>query len=204
MPAPRVLLCATTTGYQIRMFDEAATRLGVDLRLASDRCAVLDDPWRDHAIAVHFHDLEASMRAVAAAFGSSPPDGVLAVGDRPTTLAARVASHFGIPWHSIDAVEASRLKVRSRERLRDAGLHVPWFHVVPAGEPVAAGLVDRYPCVVKPVMLSGSRGVMRADNDKELQERVARLRRILAQPDVAVLRDPDSDCHPDRRIYSGS
>ena len=99
MPAPRVLLCATTTGYQIRMFDEAATHLGVDLRLATDRCQVLDDPWRDHAIAVHFHDLDESLRSVASAFGQSPPDGVLAVGDRPATLAAVVAARYGITWH---------------------------------------------------------------------------------------------------------
>ncbi len=193
MPVPRVLLCATTTGYQIRNFDEAATRLGVELRLASDRCQMLDDPWRDHAIAVKFHDLDESTRVVAEAFGAAPPDGVIAVGDRPATLAAAVASRFGIPWHSIAAVEASRVKVRSREQMRAAGLVVPWFHLLPPGESDAAPFVDRYPCVIKPVMLSGSRGVMRADNDAELRERVARLRRLLAQPDVAALRDADGD-----------
>src|SRR5262245_32740047 len=64
MTTRRVLLFATTTGYQIRMFDEAARRLGIDLRLVSDRCQVLDDPWRDHAIPVQYHDLDASMQAI--------------------------------------------------------------------------------------------------------------------------------------------
>ena len=52
----RILLFATTTGYQIRSFAEAASRLGLELVLASDRCDHLDDPWRDAAIAVRFHD----------------------------------------------------------------------------------------------------------------------------------------------------
>ena len=43
----RVLLLATTTGYQIRSFGEAAEKLGVRLVFASDRCDQLDDPWSD-------------------------------------------------------------------------------------------------------------------------------------------------------------
>src|ERR1700754_3139115 len=90
----RVLLLATTTGYQIRSFGEAADRLGVRLVFASDRCDQLVDPWWDGAIAVRFHDEEASTRAVIEALRALPPDGVLAVGDRPTMLAARVAAAF--------------------------------------------------------------------------------------------------------------
>ena len=47
----RVLLLATTTGYQTRAFGEAAERLGVELVFATDRCDQIDDPWRDGAIA---------------------------------------------------------------------------------------------------------------------------------------------------------
>ena len=46
----RVLLLATTTGYQTRAFGEAAARLGVELVFATDRCHALDDPWRDAGI----------------------------------------------------------------------------------------------------------------------------------------------------------
>ena len=47
----RVLLLATTTGYQTRAFGEAAERLGVDLVFATDRCDMLEDPWQDQALA---------------------------------------------------------------------------------------------------------------------------------------------------------
>ena len=43
----RILLFATTTGYQIREFENAARALGHDVWLATDRCHLLDDPWAD-------------------------------------------------------------------------------------------------------------------------------------------------------------
>ena len=84
----RVLLVATTTGYQIRSFGEAAEALGVRLVFASDRCDQLDDPWWDQAIPVRFHDEARSVDD-----GAAPPaprraiDGIIAVGDRPAVLA---------------------------------------------------------------------------------------------------------------------
>src|SRR4029078_2214405 len=48
----RVLLLATTTGYQIRSFTDAAQRLGVDIVFASDRCDQLEDPWFDAPVPV--------------------------------------------------------------------------------------------------------------------------------------------------------
>jgi biotin carboxylase len=190
---PRVLLCATTTGYQLRMFDEAAARLGVDLRLASDRCGMLDDPWRDHAIPVRYHELDSSLDALQSNLGDSPLAGVLAVGDRPTVLAARAAMAFGVRWHPPEAAEISRNKVRLRERFAAAGLPVPWFRVLPTEDADATRLAPPYPCVVKPVILSASRGVIRADDPGELNDAVRRLRRILSATDVRALRDPDAD-----------
>jgi len=192
MTTRRVLLFATTTGYQIRMFDEAARRLGVELRLVSDRCQVLDDPWRDHAIPAQYHDPDASLRTLEQALARHTIDGVLAVGDRPAVLAARAAWRFGVPWHSVAGAEASRHKVRARERFRDAALAVPWFAVL---EPHANPRVldPPFPCVVKPVVLAASRGVIRADNVRELAAAVERVRRLLDAPDVRAMRDPDAD-----------
>ena len=92
----RVLLVATTTGYQIRSFGEAAESLGVRLAFASDRCDQLDDPWWDQAIPVRFHEEARSVddgRWPPAP--SAPIDGIIAVGDRPAVLAARIAPRLG-------------------------------------------------------------------------------------------------------------
>lgn len=184
----RVLLLATTTGYQTRAFGEAAERLGIELAFATDRCRVLDDPWEDAAIAVRFHDA-ASLDAVLAFARERAIDGVLVVGDRPTVLASRVAAALGLPGHPPAAVEVARNKELTRERLRAAGLPVPWFARVPidadAGA-IAATLA--YPVVVKPLALSGSRGVMRADDPAGFAAAFARLRALLASPDVRAER----------------
>ena len=122
---PRVLLLATTTGYQVRAFGEAAERLGVDLVYATDRCHVLDDPWRDRAIAIRFHDEAGSADAIIDASREWTIDGVVALGDRPTVIAARVVEQLGLPGHSPSAASVSRNKLLTHERLRDAGLPVP-------------------------------------------------------------------------------
>jgi biotin carboxylase len=203
----RVLLLATTTGYQIRAFDEAAADLGIDLVLASDRCDQLDDPWRDRAIAVRYHDIDRSVASLSAALSmlgtrntsQVPPVagtvGVLAVGDRPTVLAAHVAERSGIRWHSAAAAECSRDKVKTRERFREAGLITPEFQVVESDESLDQALARAarlLPCVVKPVVLSGSRGVMRANTSSDLQAAGRRLRRLLESRDVRSLRDPQA------------
>ena len=186
----RVLLLATTTGYQIRSFGEAAEKLGVRLVFASDRCDRLDDPWWDHAIPVKFHEEDASAAAVVAALGEAPPDGILAVGDRPTVLAARVAEAFRLPGNPPDAAHRSRNKLAARAAFAAAGLPTPPFRAVPLDADAAAiahGV--HYPAVVKPLALSGSRGVMRVDTPDAFIAAFDRLRRLLHSPDVLLERD---------------
>src|ERR1039457_1635866 len=89
----RVVLVAATTGYQTRMFSEAAERAGVDLVLATDRCQVLDDPWGDHAIPVRFDDPEGAAKLLDEA---GRVDGIVAVGDRPAFVAAGGGARTGV------------------------------------------------------------------------------------------------------------
>jgi hypothetical protein len=186
----RVLLLATTTGYQARSFSEAAAKLGVELLSARDHCCSLDDPWGDHAIAVHFHDDPESLETIVDAAREFPVTGVIAVGDQPTLLAARAASALGLPFHPPEAARASRSKLETRQRLRAAGLPVPDFECVSArADPRVLARRLSYPSVVKPLGLSGSRGVIRADDEGAFVEAFERLRAILAAPDVRVQRD---------------
>lgn len=185
----RVLLLSTTTGYQLRSFGEAADRLGIDLLLATDRCHHLDDPWRDGAVPVRFHDDDASLEAIAAAAREKPIDGVIAVGDRPTTLAARAADALGLPCNPVAAAEITRSKKAMRRAFAAAQLSVPWFIDLPAtADPRVIGAAIPYPCVVKPLGLSGSRGVIRADSSEQLVAAVKRIRALLARPDLRAQR----------------
>jgi len=190
----RVLLVATTTGYQTRSFGEAAGKLGVRLVFATDRCDQLEDPWWDQAIPVRFHDEDQSVRTIVEAVKDVPPSGVLAVGDRPTIIAARAAQALGLPSNSPDAASASRNKLETRLALREAGLPVPWFQSVQlACDPASLARDVPYPCVLKPLALSGSRGVIRANDPAEFTAAFARIRALLHAADVRIERDPAHD-----------
>jgi len=184
----RVLILSTTTGYQLRSFGDAAARIGIDLMFATDRCHALDDPWRDDAVAVRFHDEEFSLRAILEAARKRPIDGVIAVGDRPVVLAARAASALRLRGNAQDAVAASVNKKLAHVRFADAGLPVPWFFEAPPDPEVAGDPRVQFPCVIKPLGLSGSRGVIRADSPEELRGAIARLGKLLSRRDVRVLR----------------
>ena len=189
----RVLLVATTTGYQTRMFAEAASHLGVELIYATDRCDQLDDPWRDGAIPVRFHEEWRSVDSLLKAVDTRPIDGVLAVGDRPTVMAAYLSRLLGLPGHPPEAAAAARDKRLSREKLKAAGLPTPAFLTVPVGADLLKLLGQlTFPLVVKPTVLSGSRGVIRADDALGFMAAFDRVRRLLASPEVRELRDPEA------------
>ncbi len=181
---PRVLLFSTTTGYQLRSFNDAAERLGIELIFATDRCQELDDPWRDRAIAVRFHDEARSLEDVV---GGGPFHGVLAVGDRPTILAAQAAERLGLQGNPPHAAAASGNKLETRARLGAAGLAVPAYFTMPASEPGWRAASDprvEFPCVLKPLGLSGSRGVIRADSPSGFARAFDRIRALLSRVDV--------------------
>lgn len=186
---PRVLLVAATTGYQVQSFQIAARRIGVDLMLATDRCRVLDDPWNDQAIAIRFENEVASVQAITEV-AAGGLDGVIAVGDRSAEIAASAAAALGLRLSRPNAVRAAGNKLLTRRRICEAGLACPVFVTAKVADPVHA-IADRvgFPCVVKPLAMSASRGVQRANTLVELEAAVARTCHLLMQPDVV----PDVD-----------
>jgi hypothetical protein len=187
----RVLLLATATGYQTRAFNSAAAAMHVELVFGLDRCRSLADPWGDRSLVVRYFDDPRSLEAILGAAREGPIDGVIALGDQPTVLAAQAAAALGVPFHRPEAARASRNKLEARERFTSAGLPVPSFFCVDAAaDPFDVVRRVSYPCVVKPLALSGSRGVMRADDGDGFVRAFVRLRHILDAPDVRRMKDP--------------
>jgi formate-dependent phosphoribosylglycinamide formyltransferase (GAR transformylase) len=181
----RLLLLSTTTGYQARSFREAAARMGVPLALASDRCHVLEDPWRDGAVPVRFEKPQESALKIAAFARENPISGLVAIGDPPVLTAALAARELGIAFHPAAAVEACRNKYLARERYRAAGLPAPWYTRLSAREDLhTVPRIVPFPCVLKPLGLSASRGVIRADTEKEFLAAFRRIRALLQASDV--------------------
>ncbi len=129
------------------------------------------------------------MAAVVAAAAERPADGVIAVGDRPVVLAARVAEVLGLPWHPPDAARASAHKRLARERMVQAGLPAPrYLSTTVDADPIELSRRARYPAVVKPVSLSGSRGVIRVDTPEALVAAFGRVSTLLSRPEIRALR----------------
>ncbi|MCS6952933.1 MAG: ATP-grasp domain-containing protein [Bryobacterales bacterium] len=184
----RILILAATTGYQLRSFEQAARRLSMEVVLATDRCHQLEDPWGDRAIAVRFDDAEASLPAILAA---APFDGVVAVGDRPTVLAALAAARLGLPYGPAAAVSSCRDKYQMREAFRAGGLKVPEYRLARIDDdPETVARRTRFPCVLKPLGLSASQGVIRADDPATFVAAFRRIRAILESRPVRRLREP--------------
>jgi len=193
-PSKRLLLFTGKLGYQTRSFEDAARKLGVHLGYVTDRCHQLEDPWGDRAIPVYFQSPEAAAYTVMEAFRGQDVAGILALGDRPAAAAAYAARGLGVRYNHPAAVEACRSKLRMREVFRDAGLRVPWFRsllIDPTPEPVLLGI--SYPCVLKPLSLSASQGVVRANNREEFLAAASRVRHVLQSPEILATREPNLD-----------
>lgn len=163
--------------------------------IGSDRCGHLDDPWRDKAIAVEFHEAAKVTARLLEATRERPINGVIALGDRPIETAALTAHALGIPYNSPESVANCRSKLRQREVLRDAGLPVPEFFSFRLKEDLANVLPQvKFPCVVKPHRLFASTGVIRTNNAEEFAAAVRRVAELLASPEIEAMREPEMDC----------
>ena len=190
----RLLLLTSKLGYQARTFADAARRLGAEVLFATDRCHQLDDPWQDAALPLHFERPAQAAAEILSAAAQAPIHAILALGDRPLAAAAHAARSLGLPYNSPESVEAARNKLRQRERLRTAGLPVPDFFSFALSEDVEHVLPRvHYPCVVKPLMLSMSQGVVRANDAAEFRAAVARIRALVESPEIQVTREEGLD-----------
>jgi hypothetical protein len=128
----------------------------------------------------------------AAAFAAAHPlAGVAGVDDDTAVVAAAIATRLSLRGNSVAAAQAARDKHEQRTLLAAAGVPVPRFalHRVDEDPELLAARV-RYPCVLKPLRLAASRGVIRADGGPAFVAAFARLRRILAEPDAAACGEP--------------
>jgi biotin carboxylase len=190
----RLLILASKLGYQTRSFAEAARALGVEVVFASDRCHQLEDPWSDGAIALQFDQPEQAARRIVTQSLVRPVDGLIALGDRPLMTAAYAAGALGFIYNRPQAIENCRSKLRQREILREAGLPVPGFFSFRLDKRLDRILPRvQFPCVIKPLRLSASQGVIRANNPEEFQAAVERIRSLLASPEIQVTHEAELD-----------
>jgi len=180
----RVLLLLPSATYRAADFLEAARALDVDVVVASEQRQTLAEAMGDRALHLDLHDRDAATEAIVALARRGPIDAVVAVDDQGVLVAAEAAARLGLPANPHAAVAATRDKAVMRRAFAAAGVPQPTYRVVgPEDDVAAVASALGFPCVVKPLSLSGSRGVIRADDPVATDAAATRVRRILEEAD---------------------
>ena len=183
----RVLLLLSRTSYRAEAFVAAAHRLHVDITVGSNHRQALADLTPGGALTLGVEDVDRSVAIIVRFASDYPLAAVVAAEDDFAQVAAAASEALGLTHHPLEAVRSARNKAVMRRRLSAAGFPSPWFHVASFEDDAeAAAARSRYPCVLKPLALSASRGVIRADTPEEFGRAWNRIRGILAQRDAVT------------------
>ncbi|MBI3127084.1 MAG: ATP-grasp domain-containing protein [Candidatus Tectomicrobia bacterium] len=182
----RALLLMTTATYRAKAFLEAARAAGVRVAVGTDRPDVLGDLNPGGSLTLDFLKPEREAGAIAAFAERYPLDAIVPVDEDTTILGALAAERLGLPYHPPGAARAARSKYQLRQVLSEEGIPAPGFRLLAAEEdPARLARTVRYPCVLKPTFLSASRGVIRANDEREFEAAFRRVAAILREPGTA-------------------
>lgn len=176
----RVLLLLPTTTYRTEAFVRAATRLGVDVTVASEQPNTLTRLNPAGLLTLDFKDPQAAAERVVEFSTNHRIDAVVPVDSKVVVVGAAISAALGLRHNSVQSATAAQDKHRMRQRFQQAGVPCPQFTLCSLDEDRAtlAGRVE-FPCVVKPLSLAASQGVIRADDQGQFIRAVDRLEAIL-------------------------
>src|SRR5437588_1794175 len=179
---PRLLLLLPTATYRTAAFVEAARRLGVVLTVASERPSTFQDANPGGLVTLDLSEPDRAAAQARAFAREHPLQGVVGVDDDTAVVAAAIAGALGLRGNDVAAARAARDKHEQRTSLAAAGVAVPHFRLVRVDEdPRRLAAAVPYPCVLKPLRLAASRGVIRADTPAQFVDAFGRVKRILEQ-----------------------
>ena len=176
----RVLLLSSPRSYRVESFVAAAKKLGIDLTLGIDMPATLTPKTTSKKqLYLDFTKPEQSIQKISEFATQHPIDAVLPVDDSGTLLSAWASNALGLRFNDPSSAKAAHNKLQMRRLLHERGVLCPDYRQIPfATEPEELADEIDYPCVVKPLQLSGSRGVIRANSTKEFVPAFHQTRQI--------------------------
>lgn len=175
----RVLLLLPTETYRARDFLEAARALQAEVVVATDRRLAISSVLGDRAVSLNLDDPEASAHEIVELAKRDHLDAIVPVDDQGVVIAALAAKRLGLRHNPIESALAARDKAAMRHALGAARIPQPDYRVATESSNFAA-LADSvgWPCVIKPLSLAASRGVIRADNRASAVAAAERARAI--------------------------
>ncbi|MBT4044687.1 MAG: ATP-grasp domain-containing protein [Rhodospirillaceae bacterium] len=181
----RLLLLVPTTSYRIGDFLAAAERLNVDVAVGSDQQSVLEAFSQGRTLTVDFAVPDRGIAQISAYHDKYPLAAIIGVDQGTTLLAALASQTLGLPHNAPAAIETTENKYRFRSRMANSGLPAPWFTLLSfdTDDLSKQSMQMPYPVVLKPLALSASRGVIRANDPGQFMAAQARIKAILAATD---------------------
>ena len=177
---PRIMLLISPSSYRGEAFSRAARQLDLEMIPVYDMPDEFE-PRRSFQVTLDFRDVDASVSHIREIHQSSPLTAILSVDDSATELAAVASEALGLPANDPRSAHAARDKFVMRSMLQDAGVRCPAFQLVEPDANLDEFVTTiEFPVVVKPRTLSGSRGVIRANDPAELQKAISQTRAIVA------------------------
>lgn len=175
----RVLVIAPHSSYRTAAYIQAAQSLASKVLIASEgEYSIVSDFAR--GLHIRFSEPDKAFHTIITAAQDKPFSGVIGTDDSCLELAARVARHFNLPHNPPGAVRLAGRKDLARKCLQQARVAIPEFREINLSEDISTQVADvDYPVVVKPVALSGSRGVIRANGPQELLTAIERVKKLL-------------------------
>jgi biotin carboxylase len=174
-----VMLLITPTSYRGSAFNTAAERLDIEVVHGIDVPDTLSREW-DVELPLDFSRPDEATERIVTFVARHPVDAIISVDDSASILAALATDRLNLPGNDPNAALAARDKHVMRRLLAEHNVPVPTFRAFSAGDDAEAMSAQvSYPCVVKPTLLSGSRGVIRADNPGEFSKAVERTRGVI-------------------------
>jgi biotin carboxylase len=180
----RILLLLTQRTYRARSFIDAAQGLGVEVHKAIDMQKELADYW-DFPLGLEYGDISGAVKAIVDFDRHKPLGAILAVDESGSLLAAEASKFLGLPHNSPEAALSARNKHKMRQALHRANVPAPPSNLYHFSEEPGLDQIREisekvsYPCVLKPLNLSGSRGVIRADNSTSFASAANQLHSLL-------------------------
>ncbi len=175
----RVLIIAPAGSYRTAPFTEAAHRIGADVLIASEgRYAI--SVGSAPGLHVSLSDPTGALARILSEHGRAPFSAIIGTDDASAELAAQASAMIGLPHNPVSSARIARRKDYARTQLARAGVPVPRHWVLDLTQSLAGQIeAIAYPCVLKPVSLSASRGVIRVNDQGELLRACARIQAIL-------------------------
>jgi biotin carboxylase len=176
----RILLISHHNSYRIAPYIKAAINLGLEVTIASEGQHSLVSEVAN-GMHVDFDNTDSTVKKVLKENQRKPFAGILGSDDQTVELAAHAAKALGLSHNPPRAAQCSFRKDLARAQLALAGCPIPVHCLLDLRLPVKrqmAGLP--WPCVLKPLSMSASRGVIRANNEDEFLTACERIKPIVA------------------------